>query len=203
MALMLQADLEKFLQIVFDNQPEAVVTYLIEGADSLVKDYLGFDPEEAIGESEIHDPTYTFDLWIRRPPIAAVTSVTVDGTALAATAYTVYLSGEDKSGLIRRIDGQRWSGARRGIVVVYDAGYAVADMPKTIRDASVRIVARAFQQGAAFAAEGNVPGVRSIALSGSDSVTWSDRSDDVAMGALELTGVERVQLARYKRDWVA
>lgn len=203
MALSLQADIQRFLQITFTANPEPVIDYLIEGADSLVKDYLGFDPEVSLGESEIHDPTYTFDLWVRRPPIGAVASVTVDGTLLAGTAYTAYLDGEDKSGLIRRIDGQRWSGARRGIVVVYDAGYAVADMPKTIRDASVRIVAQAFQQGAAFAAEGNVPGVRSIALSGSDSVTWSDRSDDVAMGALEITGVERTQLSRYKRDWVA
>ena len=201
MALSLQADLQRFLQIVFTNQPEPVVDYLIEGADGLIIDYLGFDPQEDAALAEIHDPTGTFDLWVRRPPIASVATITIDGTALAATAFEVYLEDEDKSGLIHRIDGQRWASKRRGIIVTYAAGYATIPFP--LRDASIRIVARAFQKGAEFAAEGRTPGVTQIALAGSDSITWSESANDVSTGALQLTAMERQMVSRYKRAWIA
>ncbi len=201
MALCVQADVEKFLQIAFGAIPEDVATYLIEGADGLIFDELGFDPQVQLAESEIHDPSYTYDLWVRRPPIAAVTSVTIDGTVLPAAQYTFYLDGEDRSGLIRRIDGARWKGKLRGTVVVYDAGYP-APVPFPLRDASVKIVARAFEKGVGFAADGHTPGVTSVSLAGSDSISWSETASDVAMGALAITMDELKMISRYKRNWV-
>ncbi len=201
MALCTQADVEKFLQIAFGAIPEEVADYLIEGADGLIFDEIGFDPQLQAGLSEIHDPSHTFDLWVRRPPIASVTSVTVDGTLIAATQYTFYLDGEDKSGLIRRIDGARWSGLLRGTVVVYDAGYTIVPFP--LRDASVKIVARAFEKGVGFAADGHTPGVTSVSLAGSDAISWSEAASDVAKGALEITMGELTMISRYKRNWVA
>lgn len=204
MALSDQTDLEKFLQIVFGTNPEPVVTYLIEGADSLIRDYIGFDPEQADGLAEVHDPTYTPNLWVRRPPIRDVTSITADGVTVDSSLYTFYLMDEDKSGLIRYLNGNRWASEPRGITVTYDAGYLPADLPKTIRDASVRIVARAFQKGVAFAQDGSgaTTGLRSIALAGSDSITWAEGSEDVALKALELTFGESRPLSQYKRGWV-
>lgn len=201
MALCTQEDVEKFLQIAFGSMPEAVADYLIEGADGLIFDEIGFDPQLEADLIEIHDPTHTFDLWVRRPPIAAVNSVTIDGTALAATQYVVYLEDEDRSGLIRRIDGQRWSAPLRGISVDYDAGYAVVPFP--LRDASVKIVARAFEKGVGFAADGHTPGVTSVSLAGSDSISWSEAASDVAKGALAITMDELQMISRYKRNWVA
>ncbi len=201
MALCTQADVEKFLQIAFGSVPEEVADYLIEGADGLIFDELGFDPQLQADLVEIHDPSHTFDLWVRRPPIGAVNSVLIDGTALAATAFVVYLEDEDRSGLIRRIDGQRWSSKLRGIVVDYDAGYLTVPFP--LRDASVKIVARAFEKGVGFAADGHTPGVTSVSLAGSDSISWTEAASDVAKGALEITMGELKMISRYKRNWVA
>lgn len=200
MALCTQADVEKFLQIAFGVMPEDVATYLIEGADGLIFDELGYDPQAQAGEVEIHDPSHTFDLWVRRPPIGAVTEIQIDGTVLPATAYTVYLENEDKSGLIRRFDGNRWSSKLRGIQVTYDAGWTIVPFP--LRDASVKIVARAFEKGVAFAADGHTPGVTSVSLAGSDSISWSEAASDVAKGALELLFGELSMISRYKRNWI-
>jgi len=201
MTLCVQTDLELFLQIVFTNQPnDPTVDYLISAADGLIKDEIGYDPEQDAAIVEIHDPSHTFDLWVRRPPINSVTEIQVDGTVLTASQYAAYLEDEDKSGLLRRI-GARWSGQARGIQVTYDGGYAV--IPTPLRDASVRIAARSFQKGAEFSADENTPGVTSIALAGSDSITWSESANNVALGALELTGAELGMISRYKRNWVA
>ncbi len=200
MALCTQADVENFLQIGFGVMPEPVADYLIEGADGLIFDELGFDPQLQAGLTEIHDPTHTFDLWVRRPPIGAVNSVTIDGTALASSAYVAYLEDELRSGLIRRIDGQRWSGPLRGISVDYDAGYATVPFP--LRDASVKIVSRAFEKGVGVFADGHIPGVTSVSLAGSDSISWSAEASDVARGALEITAGELGMISRYKRNWV-
>ncbi len=201
MALCTQEDVEKFLQINFGSMPEAVADYLIEGADGLIIDYLGFDPQEQADLIEIHDPSHTFDLWVRRPPIGSVNEIQIDGTVLASTQYVVYLEDEDRSGLIRRIDGARWHSQLRGIRVDYDAGYPTIPFP--LRDASVKIVARAFEKGVAFAADGHTPGVTAVTLAGSDSISWSEGSNDVSKGALELMAAERMGISRYKRSWVA
>ena len=202
MTLSLQTDIEKFLQITFTIQPnDPNIDYLISSADGLIIDELGYDPQVALALVEVHDPSHTFDLWVRRPPIAAVNSVTIDGDLVAATAYTTYLVDEDKSGLIRRIDGQRWRSKLRGISIDYDAGYPT--IPTPLRDASVRIAARAFQKGAEFSADENTPGVTKIALEGSDEITWSESANDVSAGAMQLTGVELGMISRYKRNWVA
>jgi hypothetical protein len=196
-----QADVEKFLQIAFGSIPEEVATYLIDGAEGLVQDEIGYDPTLEADLVEIHDPSHTFDLWVRRPPISAVNEIQIDGTVLPAEQYTFYLEDEDRSGLIRRIDGARWSSQLRGISVDYDAGYAFAPFP--LRDACVKIVARAFEKGVGFAADGHLPGVTSVSLAGSDSISWSEAASDVAAGALELTMGELKMISRYKRNWVA
>ena len=200
MPLCTQEDVEKFLQIGYTQMPEDVATYLIQGADGLIFDELGFDPQVQLGESEIHDPSFTFDLWVRRPPINSIVQVVIDAVQVPPAAYTVYLEGEDKSGLIRRIDGNRWTGLLRGISIDYDGGYAVVPFP--LRDASVKIVSRAFEKGAGFAADGHLPGVTSVSLAGSDSISWSESASDVAKGALEITMGEMKMISRYKRNWV-
>ncbi len=199
MALCTQEDVEKFLQIAFGSMPEAVADYLIEGADGLIVDEIGYDPENDPAIVETHDPSHTFDLWVRRPPINSVASVVVDGTTIDSALYAVYLEDEDKSGLIRRL-GARWSGLARGTVVTYDGGYAVIPFP--LRDASVKIVSRAFEKGVGFAADGHTPGVTSVSLAGSDSISWSEAASDVAKGALELTMAELMMISTYKRNWV-
>jgi len=195
-----QADLEKFLQIDFTNPAEPVVAYLIEGADALIAKYLGYDPSPEDALVELYDPTFTFELWVRRPPIRGIDSIEIDGVALDPQAFTAYLEGESKAGLVRNLVS-RWSSQPRGIEITYDAGFAV--VPFDIRDAAVRIVARAFQKGVEFSAEGSVPGIRSISLAGSDSITWSEGADDASLGALVLQFSERQTLSGYKRAWIA
>lgn len=207
MPLATQADLEAFLQIDFTTDPDPIVTYLIQGADALVIDYLGYNPEDEDGITEVHDPSSTPNLWVRRPPIRALTSVVVDGVTVDSDNYVAYGAGE-KSGLIRRLSG-RWGGPLQATVVTYDGGYAPFgtggdfDLPATIRDASVRIAARAFEAGSAFAAEGHTAGVRSIALAGSDTITWSDGAEEAAEKAMTLTPSVRQMLAPHKLDWVS
>lgn len=175
MALSTQTQVEQLLQINFGSDTDEACAQYIAFADGLIVSYIGFNPEADAARTETHDPTWTDELWVERPPIRAVTSVTVDGTALSLSDTSGYLWYE--SGRLLRT-GHVWSSDPQGIVVVYDAGYAT--VPADISFVSASIAARMMQAGASALPEGgSLAGVKSISLDGSDSVSFGDASLDI------------------------
>lgn len=154
-------------------------------------------PLESASRTETFDAPSTPDIWLTHTPITTITSVTVDGTALAAGAY----SHDPETGRLTRVSNGRpraWSTYKvQSVVVVYMGGYST--VPEDLVDVCARAAARAFQAGQA-ALDAPTTGVKQINLSGSDSVTFVDEVNDVTM-ALTLTDEEK-QVARYYRNQV-
>lgn len=195
MALATQTMIEQLLQQPFGD--EALADQLIAWADASVIAYIGFNPESADALTENHDPTGTDQLWVDRPPIRSVTSVTVDGSALTDSVTAGYKWYP--SGLLLRT-GTVWSAYPQGVEVVYNGGYA--SIPPDLSLVSAAIAARRFQAGvAALPEDGALAGVQSISLSGSDSIAFTATANDFAAGGL-MTEEERATLDYYRRGTV-
>lgn len=192
MPLSTQTQVEQLLQINFDSGTDTACAQYIAFADGIIINYIGFDPNTGAAISETHDPTYTDELWIDRPPVRAVASVTVDGTALTLSdtaGYLWYASGQ----FLRT--GSIWHSDPQGIVIVYDGGYAT--IPADISFVSASLAARMMQAGSSALPSG-LAGVKQIRLEGSDSVTFGDATLDFSTVA-RLTDTDMMLLDPYRR----
>lgn len=201
MTLCVQADVENTLQITFTNQPEATITYLIDGATQAIKTHVDRELEEATYTNELYDSPWGRTLIkLRNYPVTAVTEVIENDVILVeGDSYEFYVSGN-----LARINGRlerRWQAGRKIIDVTYTAGYSTATLPKDIRNICAGIVARHFRAGADFAATPAAAGpIRSVSLDGSDSIEYADPPDMGAVGHAEmLTGQDKMGLSRYQR----
>ena len=212
MTLALQVHVEQFLQIDVATEPSAPVTMLLENASGLVESYVGRSLEQAT-RTEDYDLPDGSVLLLNHAPVTTLTSVTL------LTSGTVLVDGTDfvlkarYGQLIRTAADRRpirWnrSGAliMNEVEVEYVAGYDFTIDPLLERDALVardvttRIVARAFQAAAAYAAlPAAADGIKSLTLVGSDSVTYSDAAADVASAAIQLTDGDKTALRTIKR----
>lgn len=209
MALATQADLEKFLHIDVTAEPEPAVTKLLEDATGIIQTWLDRRLELA-SYSETYDSPPDEHLWLKQWPVAASPTVTVteDGTAL--TINTDFIVDYER-GLIRRTTAaghaRKWKSKINSIVVGYDAGYDFTIDPlvepeaATARSVCTRIVARAFQAAAAFAAAPDAAAaLKSVTLQGSDSVEYADAvSSGVAQHSMQLTEDDMAVLGRLRR----
>lgn len=145
MALCTQDDVEKVLQVDFGNPADPVVAFLIANAGAAFERAADRKLEAVAGIVELHDPPWPRSgrLYVRQPPINAVTSVEVDGVLLVAGVDDDYLVHGNY--LLRR--GARWSAKPLGIRVVYDGGFVT--VPFDVRQAVAQMVGRAFTAGAA------------------------------------------------------
>lgn len=207
MPLTTQADVQKYLQVVFDNTPEPVVDYLIEGADALVDEFVGWKVEADPGFVETIDPPYTDRLYLSRY-VQSVATVTVDGVAQTEGVDDDFLVYDRRKGyLLRRPNSVRWHGKPQGIVVTYDSGYDPFgtggspnhDLPADIRDAAASLVAGAFQPAAEFANTPSDAGFKSEKIGDYSYVTVDGGVPYVADRALKLSSGERTILARHRR----
>ena len=194
MPLCTQDDVEKLLQIDFGANPDDTVTQYIAQADALVTAYCGQSLESASGIEETleaeQDQAY---LVLGRFPVTAVASVVEDGTTLVVTDEYVWY----EDGRLRRMYGDyagSWSMLPNSIVVTYTAGYVT--IPADVTLAAATLAADLFRQGAAFSAHGVNP-VKSVALSGSDTITY----DVSAVGQEPVTvrGAVAAILAPYRK----
>lgn len=200
MALCVQSDVEKHLQISVTADPDGVFTYLIEGAGQAIKTYLGRALEEATYTNELYDsPWGRTTLRLREYPVSAVTAVEENSVALVeGEGFQWY-----PDGLLARINGtreRRWQIGRKIIDVTYTAGYASGSIPDDIRNVCAQMVARVFKAGAAYAAtpESIASAIKSVSLEGSDSIEYADPPDDIS-DVMQMTAADKTALGRYQK----
>lgn len=194
-----QTQVEQRLQIDFASDTDPVVAELIAAASGHIDRITG-RPLEDDSRTETFDAPDTPDLWLTHTPVNSITSVTVDGTALATSgAYT--LDG-DIGRLTRTVSSRPRSWAThklQTITVAYDGGYD--PVPYDVQDICARMAARAFQAGAAFASSPNT-GVKKVSLDGSDSVEFTDTVSDISMSVF-ITEDEIEALRVYRSSYLA
>lgn len=206
MALATQADVEARLQITFTNNPEPVVTALLADAQAHIEGYVGRSLESA-SHTETHDPTWPVRL--HQWPVTTVTSVTVDGTALVvADDIVTYPRGR----IYRTANGRprSWGTSKlRSVDVVYTAGYLAGTHDRELAHLGsivADMVARAFRLAVDWGATPEGAGaVQSVALEGSDTVTYATGGGDIGSIPAEAPGrflalldSERRELDSYK-----
>ena len=204
MTLAVQADVQKTLHSVFTNQPESVVTYLLEGATAAINTFVNRELEEATYTNELYDSTWGRTmLQLRQYPVTAVAEVKENSIVLVeGEGFQWYPKGH-----LARINGtreRRWFVGRKIIDVTYTAGYALADIPADVRNIAAAIAIRHFRAGADYAATPNASGaITSVALDGSDSIDYADDPKMASVGYVEmLTDTEKIALSRYQRRLV-
>lgn len=198
--LCLQTHVESTLQIDFTNDPEDVITYLIEGADQAIKTYLGRAIEEATYTNEIYDSPWGREILVlREHPVTAVASVVEDGEALTeGDDYQWYSSGK-----LVRISGTRaarWKEGRKILDVTYTAGFN--PVPTDLRNICANMVARWFDAGATYAATPDAASgaITSVSLEGSDSIDYAEPPEMESVGHMSiLTDQEMAFLGKYRR----
>ena len=105
-----------------------------------------------IAEQDFNQTTYTTSLdgnnldclLLAQRPVTAVSSVSVDGTAIDSDDY-VFTAG----GKLLRNKCDVWRKGRQNVAVTYTAGYATDDVPRSIRMVALQIAARYVIQGVA------------------------------------------------------
>ncbi len=212
MTLALQADVEKFLQVDVTSEPSAPVTMLLENASGLVESFVGRDLEEAT-RTEDYDLPDGSVLVLRNAPVTAITTVTLNTPATVLVEDTDFVLKAKAGQLIRTGADRRpvrWN--RSGglvmneVEVVYDAGYDFTADPllernaRVARDTTTRIVVRAFQAAAAYAAlPAGADAIKKITLIGSDSVEYRSELTNVAGAAIQLTDADKTSLRGIRR----
>ncbi len=212
MTLAVQADVEKFLQVDVTAEPSDVTVMLLENASGLVEVFVGRDLEEAT-RTEDYDLPDGSVLVLRNAPVTAITTVTLNTPGTVLVVDTDFVLKAKAGQLIRTTADRRpirWniSGAlvMNEVEVVYDAGYDFTIDPllertaRVARDTTTRIVARAFQAAAAYAAlPAGADAIRKITLVGSDSVEYRNELTNVASAAIQLTDADKTSLRGIRR----
>lgn len=197
MPLAIQSEIEAFLQTSFDNDPEPVITTLIDLATNLIDAEIGRPAE---GGTPITDELHRFAHYtpaparaavlLRRWPVTEIDSISVDGDA-----FTTF-EADLETGIVHAVTDT-------GYLTHWTAGIpiTVTYTPATIqaaRTVAVQMVARAYKAGAEYA---NRPtqllGLRQLTI-GRWSATASTEPGQTAAEAISLTDAERRILERYR-----
>lgn len=174
MALITQADVENALHLADDALDGTDVALWISQAQAIAEAWCRQELEYAAAVTD----TFEVDGWdpwweLDRFPVTAITSVTVDDTALTSTEYRLYPA----DGRIRRLSAgieQTWSRWVDGNVVVYSAGYG-SGAPSPYDTVPPNMVLGIAQiAGILRTASPSTPGaVKQVSLDGSDSITYA------------------------------
>lgn len=213
MALCNQLNVEQRLQWDITAEPDAVVTSLIAAAQALIEFEAG-RPLESDNHTQVFDGGHRI-LFLANWPVTAVGSVTEDGTALVAgDDFMFYPDGQ----LLRVSSSHaiRWFTRKlQSIEVSYTGGYLAGTHDSALAHLSslcTEVVARAFRQGAASAAQPagvGLGGITAVNLAGSDAVSFSTTSGaSIELGGgltrfVFLLPDEKEQIARYRGPLVA
>lgn len=160
----------------------------IDAACDIVRTVAEQTFNQAIGGTAVLDGTGTDALLLPELPVSNAGTVLVNGTAV--TDYVLNGNGvlfrrgslsptsswEDCQPIPRV-----WPVGRQNVEVVYDYGYADADMPRDVRMVALQIAARAVVQGVAV------------------EETSGDERIKYGGPALDLTSTEKIVLRKYKR----
>ncbi len=214
MTLALQIHVERFLQADVSNEPDTVVTQLLETASGLVEGFVGRPLELASYDEDYTVPAGAIVV-LRNGPVdvsANAVVVTINSTGTVLVEGTDYIVKRRNSHIVRVTAAgvPRWwdvpAGRQAAIKVEYDAGFDFTADPlehrhaEIARDVTIRSVGRVFQAAAASA---SVPvaalAIKSLSLAGSDSVTYRDSIASVADAAIQLTDADKASLGIVQR----
>lgn len=190
MALATQADVQTRATVTFTLNPDPFIADLLVDAQAMIESRLGRAAESA-SYTETYDPGYP-TVFLRHWPVTDVAAVTVDGTALVVADDVVWYP----DGRINRAsDGlvTSWgTWKRQSVVVEYTGGYLSPDHDRYLNHLGslvAEMVGRAFRQAIDWAATPEGAGaIQSIALEGSDTVTYATGGGDVGSVPVEAVG---------------
>lgn len=151
----------------------------VDSACDIVRNWTGQPINLTASATVVLDGTGTDALLLPGFPIVTVRSVTVDGTVV--TDYVLRSDGTLIRSQVSEDVVPSWPEGRQNITVVYDHGWAIADVPADLAMVAVMIAARIAVQGPLLQ--------ESL---GQTSVRY-------AMPALDLTSGEKAILRNYKR----
>jgi hypothetical protein len=209
-----QADVESRLQVVFDADPDPIVADLIASAQAHIEAYVGraLESAEHVETYEGNQVAILLEHW----PVTDVTAVTVDGAPLTLPDEVSWYSW----GRLYRVgtDGltagypRTWDSVKpQPVEVTYTAGYLTGIHDRELKHLSsvcVEVVARAFRQAVDWVAR-PPGGIQSLALDGSDSITYATGAGGGQVPAkvvgsfLAITDADQAELAGYLSPAVA
>lgn len=137
-------ELGQRLGITLDGDETTRATALLTLASGLIQDETGQSIEQAT-ETVTRPGVWGTRLRLLERPVTAVSSVKIDGVALAADDW--YLDGDE---LVR---GGGWGGPEADVAIGYTHGYASADVPTAVKTTCLEVVARVWTNPASVQAE--------------------------------------------------
>lgn len=126
-------ELGQRLGITLDATETTRADALLVLASGLIQDETGQSIEQAT-ETVTRPGVWGNLLRLLERPVTAVSSVKIDGVALAADDW--YLDGDE---LVR---GGGWGGPEAAVEIGYTHGYAAADVPAAVKTTCLEVVAR-------------------------------------------------------------
>ena len=142
--LITTADLEAFTDS-YASADATLKATICASASAVVTNSIGYDPASATRYYRTVGVGWDY-LILPIPAVASITSITEDGTTLAATAYSLVLHGTKY--WAERSDGLAFFRNVK-LIITYVAGYA--SIPDQIKHAAVRIAALMLEE-----AHGNI-----------------------------------------------
>ena len=121
-----------------DSNVVALKEDILNSAQEIVKEYLGFDPESG-NHTDYISAIGNNRLYLFAHPISAVSSVTVNGVAVTSDEYTIndrYL----------RLKSGVWPEGDENVAVSYTAGWSAQTLPDTIKMAILQIATLMFME---------------------------------------------------------
>jgi|CXWL01.1.fsa_nt_gi hypothetical protein len=160
MSITTVASCKTFRGIESDNQEhDSELARLIESVQAFLE-------EECGRVFEAGDVTEYFDgdewcrrILVARPPINSITNIWDDPARVYATPLvsTTYGAHEAKAGIVRLLDGRRFSAGQHNIKITYNGGYT--SIPLDLEQAAIEMVWAAREKG-----QHNLIGVRSRSI---------------------------------------
>lgn len=200
-----QTDVEMRLQINFGADPDPVCAALIAAAQGHIEREVG-RPVEADDYTELFDGPDGAYLWLANTPVNSIASIEVDGEALVVADDVDFTP----FGKVSRVSSgylTSWGTLKLGTVeVVYNGGYTT--VPLDLRDLCANVAARAFKEGAAYAAlptGAGGGGIVSVSLDGSDAVQYGEGGPGGGLATVSVTRAvqlteEEIEICRSYRN---
>lgn len=134
MSLISLADLKSFIHMG-ENHDDAELQNVIDGVESEITTYLGYDLTQIAPDTEYHDGDRSNTILLDNGAVTAVNSVKIDAdgdytyseTLIHQVDYVWYANG-----VIQLITGRFFPRKQKYIEVNYDHGYTSASLPKDL-----------------------------------------------------------------------
>ncbi len=124
---------------------DAQITALIPAVEDEIIRYLGYNPAIAT-YTEYYNGTGNNFLRLKNKPINSITSITFDPYATSPTVYSGTNYFYDENSLIYAKPGvtapATFTEGTQNIKVIYNAGYAIADIPQSLKRAAAVMIHR-------------------------------------------------------------